>query len=117
MKGQYISPQERQAVIDAVKVLDASLPPEADEREHLASVLPKLPDYFADHDKLTNIAAVAHNAVVWFSGNPRRMFHKLGDLAEALCERDGVEPDAKGATQLQIEAARIRATHGHHVNG
>lgn len=112
----YLSPQEEQAVVDAVKILAASVPDGAEGREALATALSKLPDLFADYRKLTNIAAIAHNTVVWFSGNKKRMFHKLADLAEALCEREGVEPDAKGKSQLQIEAARIRSEWGYHVN-
>jgi hypothetical protein len=113
VKSEYITPQERQAVIDAVKAFDAVLPPDADEREHLASVLPKLAAYFADHDALTNIAAIAHNSVVWFSSNRKRMFHKLGDLAEAVAEREGKSPDESPSARA---AVAIRSEWGHHIN-
>jgi len=111
----YLSPRERQAVIDAAKVLHGSIP-DGSDRELLASASEKLPALFEDYDATKNIATMAHNAVVWFTGNKARMFHKLGDIAEALCERDGVKPDEHGASQLQIEAVRIRRTWGHHVN-
>lgn len=117
MTPPYLSPKERQAVIDAVAVLDASLAPEADEHEHLASALPKLAALFEDYDKTKNIAAIAHNSVVWFSGDRKRLFHRLGDLAEALCKREGVEPSEEiGSSQLQREAVRIRREWGYHVN-
>jgi len=112
----YLSPREEQVVIDAVAVLHGSLAPDIEERPDLESALAKLPNLFADYRKLTNIAAIAHNVVVWFSGDRKRMFHKLGDLAEALCERDGVEPSESGESQLQREAVRIRREWGWHTN-
>jgi hypothetical protein len=112
VKSQYITPQERQAVIDAVTIMEASIP-DAASRGPLTSVLPKLPDYFADHDALTNIAAIAHNAVVWWTSNKKRMFHKLGDLAEAIAEREGKSPDESPSARA---AVAIRSEWGYHVN-
>lgn len=112
----YLSPSEEQAVIDAVTILVQSVPEVAEGSEYLASALPKIQILFDDYRKLVNIAAIAHNAVVWFSGDKKRMFHKLADLAEALCERDGATPDEQGGSQLQREAVRIRREWGYHVN-
>jgi hypothetical protein len=112
----YLSPREEQAVLDAVKIMAEAIPPDAEGRDDLCEALPKLADVFEDYRRLKNIAAIAHNSVVWYSGDRKRMFHRLGDLAEELCKREGVEPADPADTQLQMEAVRIRRDWGWHVN-